>query len=223
MAQSCIIRNDWVCPAYVTSRQSDLLDALREHVTITVIGVVAGIVVALPLAVLVRRRFALSLGANGTATIIYTIPSLALLAFLFPITGLSITTVAVAMALYSLAILLRNTLDGLEAVPPDAVDAARGMGYGPLRLLVAVELPLAAPAIIAGIRIATVSTVALVTVGTLVGHGGFGDLINRAFRSNFHAEVFTATVATVLLALLLDVVLLLVQRAATPWMRGRAA
>ncbi|MGF1663700.1 MAG: ABC transporter permease [Kineosporiaceae bacterium] len=225
VSQSCLRRNDWICAEYVTTRRDDLVDALTQHTLITVAAVVLGVLAAVPLAVLVRRNRGLTAALTGTATVIYTIPSLALLAFLFafPFLGLSNATVVVALALYSLAILLRNTLDGLAAVPGDAVDAARGMGYGAGRLLTTVELPLALPAILAGVRIATVSTVALATLGTIVGHGGFGDLIDRGLQSNFRSEVLTATAATVLLALALDAVLLAVQRALTPWSRSAAA
>lgn len=217
------MRNDWVCWDYVVSRQDDLLAALREHLTITVVSVVIGIVVAIPLAVVVRRSPLVSGALLSTATIIYTIPSVALFSLLFPIAKLSPTTVVIGLVLYSLAILLRNTVDGLAAVPADAVDAARGMGYGSWRLLTQVEFPLALPSIFAGIRVATVSTVALVTVGVVVGFGGFGDIIGRGFKSNFHSEVLTATVATMLLAVMLDVGLLGLQRALTPWLRRRAA
>ena len=225
MSQSCLVRNDWVCAEYVSTRQDDLLEALGQHAFITVTAVLLGVLLAVPLAVAVRRSSALTGVATGTATVLYTIPSLALLSFLFavPLLGLSNWTVIVALAMYSLAILLRNTLDGLEAVPADAVDAARGMGFGQGRLLATVELPLALPAIVAGVRIATVSTVALATLGTIVGHGGFGDLISRGLQANFRSEVLTATVATVLLALVLDGLLLLGQRVVTPWSRGAAA
>jgi osmoprotectant transport system permease protein len=222
VSQSCIARNDWICPEYVMTRREDLVDALAEHAFITVVAVLVGVFLAIPLAVLVRRRRSLSAAALGAATVVYTIPSLALLSFLFPVLGLSDWTVVVAMALYSLVILLRNTLDGLASVSPDTVDAARGMGLGRVRLLTGVELPLALPAIMAGVRIATVSTVALVTLGTIVGHGGFGDLISRGLRGFFRAEVLTASVATVLLAVVLDILLLAVQRRLTPWTRGRS-
>jgi len=223
VSQSCIARNEWVCWDYVVSRQSDLTEAFWEHLTITVVAVALGVAVALPLAVLARRSRLFSGSVASTATLIYTIPSVALFSLLFPIAKLSATTVIIGLALYSLAILLRNTLDGLASVAPDAVDAGRGMGYSNWRLLLAVELPLALPAILAGVRIATVSTVALVTVGTLVGFGGFGDIIKRGFSGNFRPEVLTATVATVILALILDALLLALQRATTPWLRERSS
>lgn len=222
-ATTCLQRNDWICPEYVRTRADVLADAFREHLFITVVAVALGLLVALPLSVLTRRSRLMSGLTAGTATAVYTVPSLALLSFLLPVTGLSAWTTILALALYSLAILVRNILDGLDAVPPDAVDAARGVGYGPWRLMVSVQLPLALPSIMAGLRVATVSTVALATLGTIVAHGGFGNLITRGLASFFRAEVLTATVATVLLALVLDMALLATQRALTPWSRGRAA
>ena len=154
-----------------------------------------------------RRLAGPILGVTG---VLYTIPSLALFAILSPFTGTSRTTVLIGLVLYALLVLVRNTLVGLQAVPDDVRDAARGMGYGPTRLLWRVELPLALPAIMAGVRVATVSTVALVTVGVIVGTGGLGQLILAGFQNNFYrAEIMTSTVLTVALALALDLVLLL--------------
>lgn len=224
VAESCLQRNAWVCPEYVTSRQDILLAALREHLYITFVAVVIGVLVAIPAALLARRTKWLELGVVGAATLAYTVPSLALFALLLALgTGLNRNTVVIGLAIYSLAILLRNILTGLAEVPPDAVDAANGMGLTPARRVWSVELPLAVPAIVAGIRIATVSTVALVTVGALIGFGGLGNLIFQGLNSRFNAEVLTATVLTVVLALVLDGLLLLLQKRLTPWSRGRAA
>jgi len=139
---------------------------------------------------------------------------------LLPITGLSATTVVVGLVLYSLTILVRNVLAGLVAVPREVVESATGMGYSPLSLLLRVQLPLALPALFAGIRVATVSTVALATVGAILGNGGLGNLIYSGLRTQFQAEVLTATVLVVALAVLADVLLLGAQRAVTPWQRA---
>ena len=142
---------------------------------------------------------------------------------LWPVFGLSPVTVTIALALYALLVVLRNTLVGLDGVPADVVDAAVGLGFGPTRLLWRVELPLALPAILAGVRLATVSTVGLVTIGALVGHGGFGSLILGGFIDNFyHAQIMTATLLTVALAMLLEGLLLLLERVLTPWSRTRS-
>jgi osmoprotectant transport system permease protein len=124
--------------------------------------------------------------------------------------------------LYSLTILVRNIIAGLDAVPDDVIESARGMGYGPGRLLIQVELPLALPAIMAGLRIATVSTVALATVGGILNYGGLGNLLFLGVASQFKAQIFAATLLCVLLAVTFDVLLLGLERALTPWLRSRS-
>jgi osmoprotectant transport system permease protein len=212
--------NPWFDPSYVTSNWETILGYLGEHVRLTVAAVLLGAVIALPLALLARRSRWLAGPVLGLSTLIYTIPSLAMFAFVAPFTGLSTTTVLIGLVLYSLVILVRNFLAGLQSVPADVREAARGMGYGPGRLLWQVELPLALPAFMAGLRIATVSTVALTTVGVIVGHGGLGQLIVGGFNSNFYrAEIVTGAVGCVLLALLADLLLAGAERALTPWAR----
>lgn len=159
----------------------------------------------------------------GAATIVYTIPSLALFSLLLPFTGLSQTTVIVGLVLYSLTVLVRAVVAGLASVPAQVIESARGMGYGSTRLLWQVRFPLALPSIMAGIRVAAVSTVALTTVGAVVGYGGLGDLIYDGLRSLFKPQVLLASVLCVVLALVIDLLLLGVQRLATPWRRGRPA
>jgi osmoprotectant transport system permease protein len=127
--------------------------------------------------------------------------------------------VIIGLALYSLTILVRNVLAGLRSVPADVVDSARGMGYSDARLLTRVELPLALPVIMAGVRVATVSTVALVTVGSIVSYGGLGNLMLRAVNTQFKAQILAASVLCVLLAVVLDLLLIAAQRLLTPWTR----
>jgi osmoprotectant transport system permease protein len=183
--------------------------------------VVLGALIALPLALLARRNRVVAGPVLAVSTIVYTIPSLAMFAFIFPFTGLSATTVLIGLVAYSLVILVRNFLTGLQGVPADVREAARGMGYGPVRLFWQIDLPLALPAFMTGLRIATVSTVALVTVGVLVGHGGLGQLIYGGFNANFYrAEIVTGSVGCVLLALLADVLLAGAERLVTPWARA---
>ena len=219
LADDCLLRNAWICPEYVRTRHSEIVTALRDHVTITVVAVVLGCLVAVPLALLARQSRTARPLLLGSATVVYTVPSLALFSLLLPFTGLSRTTVIVGLVLYSLTILVRGVLAGLDGVPDDVLDAARGMGYGRTRMLLKVELPLALPTMFAGLRVATVSTVALCTVGTVVGNGGLGDLIYAGLRSNFKAQVLTASVLCVVLAVVLDLLLLAAQRALTPWRR----
>lgn len=218
----CLLENAWICPQYVTTRGPELGAAFAEHVQITVVSVVLGAAVALPLALLARRVRPARPVVLGAATAIYTVPSLALFSVLLPFTGLSRTTVVVGLVLYSLTILVRTVLAGLDGVPDEVTDAARGMGCTPAGLLWRVELPLALPVVVSGLRVATVSTVALTTVGTVVGNGGLGDLIADGLRSDFRAAVLTASVLCVVLALALDALLLLAGRLVTPWQRGAA-
>jgi osmoprotectant transport system permease protein len=216
--------NPWIDPSYVVDNWDSILRYLGEHVRLTVGAVVLGALIALPLALLARRSRFLAGPVLAVSTIVYTIPSLAMFAFIFPFTGLSATTVLIGLVAYSLVILVRNFLTGLRGVPDDVREAARGMGYGSAALFWTIDLPLAMPAFITGLRIATVSTVALVTVGVLVGHGGLGQLILGGFNANFYrAEIVTGTVLCILLALLADVLLVGAERLVTPWTRaGRA-
>ncbi|GAA0385307.1 ABC transporter permease [Streptomyces luteireticuli] len=216
---NCLIRNDWICAEYVRTRGQELTDATLQHVGITVASVVIGLLIAFPLALAARRWRGVAGPVLGMTTVLYTIPSLAMFSLLVPVFGLSAAVVVTGLVLYSLTILVRNILAGLAAVPEEAREAARGMGYGPVRLLFAVELPLALPAVMAGVRIATVSTVSLTTVGALTGYGGLGNLIYEGLHSIFKAEVLTASVLCVLLAALADALLLCLQRLLTPWTR----
>ncbi len=222
---SCYSRfvNEWFCWQYVEDRQDEILDALVQHIGITVAAVLFGTLIALPLALVARRLPRLESLILGVSTGLYTIPSLALLPLLVPFTGLSATTVVIGLGLYALTILVRAMLDGLRSVPDDVRESAVGLGYGPGRLLVKVELPLALPVIMAGLRVATVSTVALTTVGTLVAFGGLGNLISHGVQRDFRAELLTAAVLCVVLAVVLDAILVLTQRMLTPWTRGARA
>jgi osmoprotectant transport system permease protein len=221
---NCLSANDWICSEYLRSRSQELTDATVQHVWITVASVVLALLVAFPLA-LAARRWQRAYGpVLGLTTVLYTVPSLAMYALLLPVFGVSAAVVVTGLVLYSLTVLVRNILAGLESVPEEAREAARGMGYGPGRLLFGVELPLALPALMAGVRIATVSAVALTKVGAIVGFGGLGNLIYEGMDSFFRAQVLTASVICVLLAVVADVLLLGLQRLLTPWVRvgGRA-
>jgi osmoprotectant transport system permease protein len=221
LPENCLVRNDWVCPLYVETRSGVLLEALGQHLYLVLVSLVAGAVLAVPLAVLahrVRRARGLTLGVT---TVIYTIPSLALFILLLPMTGLTSTTVVVALALYSLTILVRNILVGLDGVDPEVRDAAAGMGLSSWRTLWRVEAPLALPSAMAGLRVAAVSTVALATVGAVIGQGGLGNLITTGYSSNFNAQVLTASLLCVVLAVVFDLLLLGAQRLATPWRRSQ--
>ncbi|WP_029289533.1 ABC transporter permease [Cellulomonas sp. HZM] len=212
--------NPWFSWQYVTNNSADIRSALGQHTSLTLQAVAIALVVALPLAALAHARPRLAAPVVGTAGVLYTVPSLALFALLAPWTGIGRTTVLIGLVAYALLVLVRNILVGLQGVDPAVTDAARGMGYGRGRMLWQVELPQALPSIVAGVRVATVSTVALVTVGVVVGYGGLGQLMFRGFRSDYHAEIMTATVLCLVLALVCDVVIVLVGRWLTPWSRS---
>jgi osmoprotectant transport system permease protein len=220
----CIRENAWLCPAYVSQDTEAILAALRQHLVLTLESLLLAVVVAVPLALLVRRSRVGRFVALGTGGVLYTIPSLALFVLLGPVFGFtSSAPVVVALAVYDVQLLLRQLLVGLDGVSADVTEAAVGLGYGRMRLLRRVELPLALPALVAGLRLAAVSTVALVTVGAVIGSGGLGALLYAGFQNDYHPQQLTALVLVVALALLFDVGLQLVERMLTPWQRaGRA-
>ena len=220
---SCYSRtvNDWWCPAYLSDYRTELVDATVEHLLITISAIVLGVVVAFPLALLARRYVRMETGIVGVSTALYTVPSLALFPLLVPFTGISATTVVIGLALYALTILVRSILDGLRSVPDDVRESASGLGYGSTSQLTKIELPLALPVMMAGLRVATVSTVALTTVGALVAYGGLGNLIAHGVLTDFKAELLAACLLCVAIAVLLDLIIVGVQRLVTPWTRTR--
>ena len=213
-----LVRWDWI-----GSHLDDITSLLGEHVILTVIPVLLGLVISLPLAVAAARRPWLSTTLLSVTSALYTIPSLAFFVLLLPFTGLDRPTAIIPLTVYTLVILARNTLTGLEGVPRDVTEAAEAMGYRPAARLLRVELPLALPVIMAGVRIATVSTIGLVTVSAFIGHGGLGRLFLDGFRRDFLTPVIVGFVLSLVLAVAADLLLLWAQRAATPWAReGRS-
>jgi osmoprotectant transport system permease protein len=215
--------NPWISWRYFHDNAGALLSALEYHAGLTARAVIFALVVALPLAVVAYWIRPLTGPILALSGILYTIPSLALLALVAPAVGTTTdTSVLIALVLYALLVLVRNSLAGLTQVPAEVRDAAAGMGYGKFGRLWRIELPLALPGIMTGLRLATVSTVALVTVGSLIGKGGLGDLILGGFRNNFYkAEILAGAVLCVALALVLDLVLAGLTRLLTPWTRER--
>ncbi|MFY1634665.1 ABC transporter permease [Solwaraspora sp. WMMB335] len=217
--------NPWFSGQYLRDNSEAILAALSEHVTLTVQAVLIAAVIAVPLAV-AAYWFRPLTGPILTLTgVLYTIPSLALLALVAPYVGATNpVSVLIALVLYALLLVTRNSLAGLSQVPAATIEAADGMGYGRFGRLLRIELPLALPGIVTGLRLATVSTVALVTIGSLIGYGGLGDLIFSGFRNNFYkAQILTGTLLSIALALLLDLVLAAAGRLLTPWAARRAA
>jgi osmoprotectant transport system permease protein len=219
--QSCIARNDF-CPGWIFDNFDRYTHPLLEHVYLTVMAVAFGFVIAFALALVARRRRWLIGPIVGLTGVLYTLPSLALFFLLLPITGRGTKTALIALTAYTLQIIFRNIINGLEGVPAEARDAGRGMGLTDRQLLWRVELPLAVPDIVAGLRIATTTTVGLATLAVFAGAGGLGSEIIAGSNITFKTGVVAAGGLAVLLALALDVVLLGVQRALTPWRRARA-
>ncbi|MGH3132224.1 MAG: ABC transporter permease [Gaiellaceae bacterium] len=221
-ASECVTENRLFCADWVRDNWSDVIQpALLEHVKLTVIAVAIGFAIAFG-AVLVTHRFRLVEQPFVVfSAVVYTIPSLALFQLLVPLTGLTVTTVEIALVGYTLLILYRNILEGLRGVPADVIEAARGMGLTRRQTLWRVELPLAVPAMIAGLRVAVVSTIALATVAALVVPEGLGYPIFLALREAFKTEIIVAGGLAVGLALVADGLLVGAQRALTPWARVR--
>lgn len=200
-------------------------ERLGEHIWLTALAVGIGFLIALPVSVYVQRRRRLYPVAAGFAGTLYTIPSIAFMGLLIPFTGLSTATALVPLVSYTLLIFVRNIVTGLDAVPDDIVEAARGVGYSEGELRWRVEMPLALPAIVAGLRLATVSTIGLVTITALIGKGGLGYLLLAGFR-NLLPRTTAVTIGAVLsigLAVSADLLLLKLQRSLTPWSRATRA
>lgn len=225
-ASQCVVDNNFFCPSWFGDNWSAIFwPALRDHIILTVIAVVIGSIISFALAVVAHRHGWVTSPVTFITGLLYTIPSLALFQILVPITGLSRTTVEIALVSYTLLILFRNFLTGLSEVPPDVREAARGMGLTGRQILFRVELPLALPAIVAGIRIATVTVISLATIAALVGISqGLGVPIFEALqRGPFNTELVGGGVLAILLAVFADLLLVLTQRALTPWTRARRA
>jgi osmoprotectant transport system permease protein len=192
----------------------------RQNAYIGIVSAVVGLVIAVPLGIASARWRWLYPPVLSAANVIYALPSLALFVALIDYTGLSDITVIIPLTLFSLVVILPNVVDGLRSVPDDVRQAATAMGFGPLRRLVQVELPLAAPVIIAGTRVATVSSISLVSVGQLIGVGGLGYLFTDGLDRDFPTEIYVGLILIIVLALACDLLLVLARRLLTPWQRG---
>ena len=206
---------------WVARHTGEIRAATFEHLRLTVIAVGVGFVISLALSlVAVRWRMARTI-VTSFANVVYTIPSLALFTVLVTITGFTTLTAEIVLVGYTLLILVRNIIEGLESIPPEVHQAADGMGLRPLQRLVAVDLPLAIPPIVAGVRVATVTTVGLVTVAGLIGLGGYGSYIDSGLSRGFSTEVVVGAGLSIIMAMALDLVLVAVEWLITPWRRRR--
>lgn len=218
-ATNPIIRWEWV-----VEERDQIWDAIVEHLTLTIMAMALGMVVSAILAAIALRSRFMMTPITATASLIYTLPSVALFALLAPVFGnLSRWTAVLPLAGYTLLILVTNIVAGFQAVPQAVRDSADGMGMTPARRVWSVELPLAMPYIITGIRIATVSTVGLVTVAAIIGQGGLGRLIFNGLRRAFWTPMTVGATLSIILALLLDALILGIGLLLTPWERHRKA
>ncbi|MDB4872519.1 MAG: binding-protein-dependent transport system inner rane component [Gemmatimonadales bacterium] len=215
-----LVRWNWI---------GDNLDQIRsnfsDHVVLSIVPVIAGLLISLPVGLLCARWPRIYPPILATTNLLYAVPSIAIIIVLLPFTGLAKITVMIPLTFYTLTVLVPSIVDGLSSVPDHVRQAATAMGFDPLRRLIQVELPNAVPVVIAGLRVATVSSISMVTVGTLIGsgNGGLGDFFTDGLQQNFPTPIVVAMVLIVVLALIADGVLLLAQRLLTPWARRRTA
>ena len=208
--------------AWVLGNLALIRDLVLEHLGFALPPIVVGLVLAVPLGWLANRTRVGRTVTINIAGLLYTVPSLALFVLLPPLLGTRIldsANVVVALTVYTVALLVRTIADALSAVPQVVVNAATAMGYGPLRRFIAVELPLSVPVVMAGLRVAAVSNISLVTVGAVIGFGGLGKMFTDGFQRGIPQEILAGIVLVLLLALIVDGLLLLLGRALTPWDR----
>lgn len=211
---------------YLETNVDEVLTALVQHIWLALLPVAIAFVLALPLGALVHRYVPARHIALTAGSVIYTVPSLALLLLLPGILGTSVLdpiNVVIALTLYSLALLVRTTADGLDAVDTTVLQAATAMGYRPVRRWFTVQLPLAMPVILTGLRVATVANVSMVSIAALIGIGGLGQLFTRGFQLGFYLPpIIIGLVLSVALAVIADVLIVVLQRGLTPWARAGA-
>jgi osmoprotectant transport system permease protein len=219
----CIRENGKFCANWFFNEFTDRFwPRVVEHIELTAIAVSIGFVIAFAAALVAYRYSRFELPFANVSALFYTIPSIALFQIMVPITGIGWLTVEIALVSYTLLILFRNTLTGLREVPTEAKEAAEGMGLTRRQSLLQIELPLAAPAIVAGIRVATVTTISLATVGAFITPLGLGAPIFSAIQTGAQTEFVAASLLAIALALIADAAIVFVQRAMTPWSRARS-
>jgi osmoprotectant transport system permease protein len=213
---------DW---AWIGQHLDDVVVRLLQHIQLTAIPVALGFVISLGLAIWAVRRPVVFGPTTALTGVLYTIPSIAAFAFLRPVFGLSLLTAIIPLTTYTLLILFRSNVAGLQSISAEVLEAAEGMGYTPRERLRYVEIPLAVPLLITGIRLASVTTVGLATVAAILGDsfGGLGQFITEGLQTFFPTKIYLGAVLSVALAFSLDVLFVRIERWATPWARARAA
>jgi osmoprotectant transport system permease protein len=209
---------DW---SWISANAGLLEHYAAQNLYLALVPVLAGLVIALPVGIACAHWRWLYMPVLSLTTILYAVPALALIVLIVAYTGLTNTTVIIALTIYTLAVLIPQVTDGIRSVPDPVRQAATAMGFGPLRRLVQVELPAAIPLVIAGLRVATVSSISLVSVGQFIGIGGLGYLFSEGEHFSFLTEVWAGVGLVVILAIACDAVLVLTRWALTPWLRGR--
>jgi osmoprotectant transport system permease protein len=207
--------------SWIPGNASLIWQSTRDNAFLGVVPALLGLVIALPLGIASARWRWLYPPVLSATSIVYALPSLALFMVLIPYTGLGNLTVIIPLTLFSLAVLVPNVVDGLRSVPEPVRQAATAMGFGPLRRMVQVELPIAIPVVIAGLRVAVVSSISLASVGQLIGVQSLGYLLIDGYQRDFPTEIIVGGVLIIILALVCDAVLVLIRRLLTPWLRGQ--
>ncbi|MEV7142557.1 ABC transporter permease [Streptomyces tauricus] len=210
----------WV---WIGDHVGELAHYTGVHLRLGLLPVLFGLIISVPLGMLCHRYRWVYPPTLTAANVLYSIPSLALFMIFVRYTGLTGRTVMIPLTLYTLSVLIPNVVDGLASVPDPVRQAATAMGFSTVRRVLQVELPIAVPVVVAGVRVAAVSSISLVAVGQLIGQGGLGYYITRGLQLDFPTPIITATVLIMLLALVTDALLVLAQRLLTPWARGKGA
>jgi osmoprotectant transport system permease protein len=220
----CIRSNGRFCfNWFVDNFDERFLPRVGEHLKMTAIAVALGFVIAFAAALVAHRHERFELPFANIASLFYTIPSIAFFQIMVPITGIGWTSILIALVSYTLLILFRNILTGLREVPTEVKEAAEGMGLTRRQMLVRVEIPLAMPAIVAGLRVATVTTISLATIAAFITPLGLGAPIFNAIQSGANTEFVGASLLAIALALIADALIVVLQRAVSPWTRARRA
>lgn len=217
-----LVRWDWIARNWDNGGPTSVKVLLENHIVMAFVPVVAGLLIAIPLGLACARYRWLYQPTVGIMNVVYSLPSLALFSILLSVTGLTQTTVIIPLTLFSLAVLIPAVVDGMRSVPDHVRQSAVAMGFQPYRRLISVELPIAVPVVLAGLRVAAVSSISLVSVGALIGQGGLGYLFIDGWQRQFYTPIVVGIVLVVALALVADLVIIAAQRLLTPWARRRA-
>lgn len=221
MTDEPLVRWDWIARNWANGGPTAISALLENHVVMAFLPVLFGLVVALPLGLACVRWRWLYQPTAALMNVTYSLPSLVLFSIFLSITGLTRSTVVIPLTFFALAVLIPAVVDGLASVPDPVRQSAVAMGFRPARRLLRVELPVAVPVVLAGLRVATVSSISLVSVGALIGQGGLGNLFIDGWQRQFYTPIVVGIVLIVLLAVLADGLLVLAQRLLTPWSRAR--